>query len=86
MIKAWTSHSLSYAGRLELIKSVVQGVSCYWLSIFPIPAIVSWRQVCLPKEEGGLGLRDLCAWNRALAGYEFVEYMHEEGYIMGQMG
>lgn len=72
LIKTWTSQSLSYAGRLELLKSVVQGVSCYWLSIFPIPAMVidriegichtflwgskaarvSWRQVCLPKEEG----------------------------------
>lgn len=40
MIKAWTSFNLSYAGRLELIQSVVQGVSCYWLSIFLIPAIV----------------------------------------------
>lgn len=86
MIKAWTSLTLSYAGRLELLKSVVQGVSCYWLSIFPIPSMVidriesicrtflwgskvarvSWRQVCLPKHEGGLGLRDLRTWNKAL--------------------
>ncbi|GAB2302808.1 hypothetical protein Dimus_039683 [Dionaea muscipula] len=26
--------------RLELIKSVLQGVDCFWLSIFPIPATV----------------------------------------------
>lgn len=65
---------------------MIQGVSCYWLSIFTIPAIVidriegmcrrflwgsnkgrvAWRQVCHPKEEGGLGLRDLRAWNKAL--------------------
>lgn len=69
-----------------MLRSVVQGVSCYWLSIFPIPAIVidkiermcrvllwgskvsrvAWRQVCLPKEEGGLGLLDLKTWNKAL--------------------
>lgn len=77
---------LSYAGRLELLKTVIQGVCCYWLSIFSIPVSVieriermcrlflwhskvgrvSWRQVCLPKEEGGLGLRDLRSWNKAL--------------------
>lgn len=86
LIKAWTSLTISYAGRLELLRSVVQGVSCYWLSIFPIPASVidkiegmcrvflwgskvsqvAWRQVCLPKEEGGLGLLDLKTWNKAL--------------------
>ncbi|GFY86939.1 hypothetical protein Acr_05g0005780 [Actinidia rufa] len=37
-ISAWTGASLSYAGRTELIRSVLQGVECYWLSILPIPA------------------------------------------------
>lgn len=27
---------------------------------------VAWQQVCLPKDEEGLGLRDLRAWNKAL--------------------
>jgi len=31
---------LSYAGRLELIKSVVQGMVQFWISIFPIPGVV----------------------------------------------
>lgn len=86
LVKTWTSLTLSYAGRLELIRSVIQGVSCYWISIFPIPAIVidriegicraflwgsrmgrvSWKKVCLPKEEGVLGLMDLRSWNKAL--------------------
>lgn len=86
LIRSWTSQMLSYAGRLELLRSVVQGVCCYWLSIFSIPSSiidrieglcrsflwgskigrVSWRQVCLPREEGGLGLRDLRTWNKAL--------------------
>ena len=26
---------------------------------------VSWADCCLPKDEGGLGLRDLCTWNTA---------------------
>ena len=29
-------------------------------------APVAWKDVCLPKEEGGLGVRDLKAWNKAL--------------------
>ncbi|GFY93673.1 hypothetical protein Acr_09g0001190 [Actinidia rufa] len=36
-ISAWAGASLSYAGRTELIKSVLQGVECFWLSILPIP-------------------------------------------------
>ncbi|GFZ02105.1 hypothetical protein Acr_15g0007140 [Actinidia rufa] len=36
-ISAWTGASLSYAGRSELIKSVLRGVECFWLSILPIP-------------------------------------------------
>lgn len=86
LIKAWTSLTLSSTGRLELIRLVVQGVSCYWFAIFPIPAVVidriegmcrrflwgsnmgrvAWRHVCLPKVEGGLGLRDIRSWNKAL--------------------
>jgi hypothetical protein len=36
----WSQRTLSYAGRLQLIKSVVQGVECFWLSILPIPSAI----------------------------------------------
>ncbi|XP_074590006.1 uncharacterized protein LOC141845903 [Curcuma longa] len=85
-IGGWPKHTLSYAGRLELVRSVLQGIECYWLSILPVPSgvvdkiygicrsfvwsskhpIISWDTLCLPKEEGGYGLRDLHAWNSAL--------------------
>ncbi|GFS37427.1 phytochrome and flowering time regulatory protein [Actinidia rufa] len=90
-ISAWAGAILSYARRTELIKSVLQGVECYWLSILPIPAgvkskivqlcrnflwsgkctinkkpLVAWKEVTLPKIEGGLGLRNPKAWNKAL--------------------
>lgn len=84
--KKWTGKNLSYAGKTELIRSVLQGVSCYWLQVFPLPANVrdritslcrvflwgtpygriGWKDLCLPKDEGGLGFRDLGAWNKAL--------------------
>jgi hypothetical protein len=79
---------LSYAGRLELIKSVLHGMVQFWISIFPTPvvvinkitslcrnflwtgdmlrskfALVAWKQVCLPKDEGGLGVHDIKARN-----------------------
>ena len=86
MTKRWTDKNLAYAGRAELIKSVMQGVECYWLQVFPLPgtvidritrlariflwgskqAPVAWRDLCLPKEEGGLGFRSLKSWNTAL--------------------
>ncbi|KAK6142914.1 hypothetical protein DH2020_023262 [Rehmannia glutinosa] len=85
-INKWTANSLSYAGRLLLIKSVLQGVECFWLQIFPLPNTVidrinrlcrvflwgkntspiKWSKVCLSSDEGGLGLRDVHSWNRAL--------------------
>jgi hypothetical protein len=39
-IEAWSQKSLSYVGRVQLIKSVVQGVECFWLSILPIPSAI----------------------------------------------
>ncbi|GFS30621.1 hypothetical protein Acr_00g0012980 [Actinidia rufa] len=90
-ISAWAGANLSYAGRLELIKSVLQGVECFWLSILPTLAgvqakiiqlcrnflwsgkrsenkrpLVAWKDITLPKIEGGLGIRNSKAWNKAL--------------------
>ncbi|CAH9069809.1 unnamed protein product [Cuscuta europaea] len=85
-LNAWNTKSLSYAGKVELIKSVIQGVQSFWLGIFPVPktildritslfriflwggkhAKVAWEDVCLPKKEGGLGIRDTKIWNNAL--------------------
>jgi hypothetical protein len=87
-IQSWLGKFLSYAGRLELIKSVLHGMVQFWISIFRIPvvvinkitslcrnflwtgnmfrsksAIVAWKQVCLPKNEGGLGIHDIKARN-----------------------
>lgn len=47
-VNSWASKTLSYAGRLELIRSVLQGVECYWIQIFPLPVSVIDRvtQIC----------------------------------------
>ena len=40
-IKLWTSASLSYAGRLQLIKSTIFSMQVYWSSMFILPAAVT---------------------------------------------
>jgi hypothetical protein len=39
-VQGWIGRHLSYAGRLELLRSVLFGKVQFWLNIFPIPAIV----------------------------------------------
>ena len=36
-IQAWTSISLSYEGRLQLLSSVLYNIQMYWCSMFIIP-------------------------------------------------
>lgn len=88
-IGSWKNRFLSYAGRLELLGSVIGSIPSFWLSAFRLPqacireidkicsaflwsgsdlnpnkAKLSWEEVCLPKEEGGLGLRSLKDMNK----------------------
>lgn len=34
---SWTSRSLSYAGRLQLIRTVIGGITNFWCSVFRLP-------------------------------------------------
>ncbi|XP_056848360.1 uncharacterized protein LOC130498784 [Raphanus sativus] len=91
IFKSWSVKLLSFAGRLQLLKTVIFGTVSFWLSAFILPkgciksieslcsrflwsgniekkgiAKVDWNTVCLPKEEGGLGLRNFTTWNHVL--------------------
>ncbi|GJV32919.1 RNA-directed DNA polymerase, eukaryota, reverse transcriptase zinc-binding domain protein [Tanacetum coccineum] len=82
---------LSYAGRLQLIASILSSMQVYWASVFMLPksvvndinkllkgflwcqgelskgkAKVAWKQVCKPKDEGGLRIKNLSLWNEVL--------------------
>ena len=84
MIGSWTGRFLSYAGRLQLINSVISSLANFWMAAFRLPssclkeierlcsaflwsgpelnhkkAKVAWADLCIPKQEGGLGLRKL---------------------------
>ena len=87
---SWSVKTLSFAGRLLLIKTVIAGINTFWCSTFILPkacinrinslcsvflwkgdvesrntARVSWETVVLPKDQGGLGIKDLLTWNKA---------------------
>ncbi|GJR20098.1 hypothetical protein Tco_0968625 [Tanacetum coccineum] len=90
-IQDWKNNSLSAAGRLQLIRSVIGSMHIYWASAFILPsrilleieqlmrgflwcqgdlrkgkAKVAWDVVSLPRREGGLGIRKLDVFNKAL--------------------
>ncbi|GJX13352.1 hypothetical protein Tco_0205110 [Tanacetum coccineum] len=90
-IQDWKNKTLSIAGRLQLVSSVIGSMHVYGASVFIIPtsvlldiemlmrgflwcqgimkrgkAKVAWEVVCLPKKEGGLGIRRLDHFNSAL--------------------
>ncbi|KAK9078070.1 hypothetical protein SSX86_002127 [Deinandra increscens subsp. villosa] len=90
-VNDWKNKSLSFAGRLQLIKSVLSSMQVYWASVFLLPVAiiedierimnkflwtqsdsvkgkvrVSWDDVCLPKAQGGLGIKSLRVRNMAL--------------------
>nr|XP_043625586.1 uncharacterized protein LOC122597011 [Erigeron canadensis] len=81
----------SFAGRLQLIRSVLSSMHVYWASIFILPsrivndlektmrgflwcqgpmqqgkAKVAWKDICVPKYEGGLSIRRISDMNKAL--------------------
>ncbi|KAF5759840.1 putative RNA-directed DNA polymerase [Helianthus annuus] len=88
----WKNKLLSFAGRLQLIISVLSALHVYWSSVFILPASiikeleakmrnflwsqeasfhrgkakVAWSAICVPKYEGGLGIRRVGDVNKAL--------------------
>ncbi|GJZ00797.1 hypothetical protein Tco_0518226 [Tanacetum coccineum] len=90
-INDWKNNSLSIAGRLQLIQSVMGSMHVFWALVFMLPSRVlldieqlmrgflwcqgsmrkgnskvAWEVVCLPKDEGGLGICRLEQFNKAL--------------------
>ncbi|XP_039039007.1 uncharacterized protein LOC120176710 [Hibiscus syriacus] len=56
----WSRRHLSYAGRLELIKTVMQSSEKTATG-----ARVSWNKLFLSKSEGCLGLKEIKSWNKS---------------------
>ncbi|XP_018435427.2 uncharacterized protein LOC108807663 [Raphanus sativus] len=47
-IKSWTVKRLSFAGRLQLLQTVVYGITNFWSSVFPLPkgCLDRLEQIC----------------------------------------
>lgn len=83
-ISSWTARQLSFAGRLQLVGSVLYSITNFWMSAYRLPkayikeinslcsaflwsgpalsthkAKIAWVDVCKPKNEGGLVLKNL---------------------------
>ena len=90
-IQSWENKLLSYAGRLQLVKSILCSLQVFWASHLFLPkkihmlieqnlrcflwsgsctshysSKVAWEVVCAPTSEGGLGIKSLHIWNKAL--------------------
>ncbi|CAH9111195.1 unnamed protein product [Cuscuta europaea] len=46
-LRTWNTKTISYAGKLELIRSVIQGVQSFWLQVFPVPQTILDRIVSI---------------------------------------
>ncbi|GJW79881.1 RNA-directed DNA polymerase, eukaryota, reverse transcriptase zinc-binding domain protein [Tanacetum coccineum] len=64
-VNSWKNKLLSYAGRLQLIASVLASMHIYWASAFRLPKAVI-KDIDKPKNEGSLGIKNLGDWNDAL--------------------
>ncbi|XP_038876528.1 uncharacterized protein LOC120068959 [Benincasa hispida] len=62
-IRSWAARSLSFAGRLQLVRSVLQSFQGSMVSRGG--AWVAWDEVCLPLGEGDLGVKHVASWNQA---------------------
>jgi hypothetical protein len=90
-INSWRGRSLSKAGKEVMVKSVLQAIPSYIMSIYNIPSTtiteiermfnafcwvggtnnkgircLAWDRLTCPKERGGLGFKDLQAFNMAM--------------------
>ncbi|KAF5189899.1 RNA-directed DNA polymerase (reverse transcriptase)-related family protein [Thalictrum thalictroides] len=76
-IQSWKSKLLSYAGRLQLLKSVLNSMSVFWISSFLLPqrAINEINKLCRNFLWGGSD----CTQSHASISWRDLCYPYEEG-------
>ena len=85
-ISTWARSTLSYAGRSELIRSVLQGVECFWLSILPIPVGVRdkitslcrnflWGGKAMVKNKPLVSWKEICRPKNEGGWYSFISVL-----------
>ncbi|XP_015167593.1 uncharacterized protein [Solanum tuberosum] len=68
-ISSWTAKKLSYAGRMQLVQSVLFGIQEYWSQLFTIPAkalklIESYCRSFTWSGSNTITKRELIAWDK----------------------
>jgi hypothetical protein len=109
-IDSLCSKHLSFAGRLQLISSVLFSLQVFWSSILILSEVVinlleqkfnrclwcgkdekakakvSWEKICVPRKEGGLGLKRIGAWNKTAMLRHIWNLFAQSGSFCGWLG
>ncbi|CAJ2652404.1 unnamed protein product [Trifolium pratense] len=110
-INSWSSKCLSKAGREVLIKSVLQAIPSYVMSIFLIPGslidaiekmmnsfwwghggsnnkgihLLAWDKLSVHKNKGGMGFKDLTAFNIAMLGKQGWKFQSSPNSLVSRL-
>ncbi|XP_058727545.1 uncharacterized protein LOC131599062 [Vicia villosa] len=69
-IQHWTARLLSYAGRYQLIRNVLFGITAYWMNVFPMPKGVIKHIEAICRNIMWKGNTDKT--NKALVAWDFI--------------
>ncbi|PNX71244.1 ribonuclease H, partial [Trifolium pratense] len=109
-INAWRGRSLSRAGKEVMIKSVLQAIPSYVMSVYLLPDGVikdiermmnsfwwgggannkgirwlAWDRMTIPKDQGGMGFRDLHSFNLAMIAKQGWNIMTKPHTILAKL-
>lgn len=110
-IKGWSSRLLSRAGKLVMLKNVIQSIPAYTISCFLIPKSLcqeiqrvmnafwwqsqssnnkgirwlGWNKMCMSKNNGGLGFRDINGFNLDLLGKQCWKLVNEPSALVSRI-
>ena len=110
-INSWSGKCLSKAGREVMIKSVLQAIPSYVMSIFQLPTTLldsiekmmnsfwwgngkttqrgihwmNWEKLSAPKIRGGMGFKDLSAFNLAMLGKQGWKFITEPDSLVARI-
>ena len=63
-INSWTTRKLSYAGRTQLVQTVLFSIQSYWAQLFIFPAKIIKLIESLCRSNGHVTKKALIAWER----------------------